>query len=469
MGYGWTNVSNPMKYNSIIRNEIYNVNNVVCDGGAIYTLSNQYPSSRIEENYLHDNYASEGLDYGSCGIFLDEQSDGFSVKNNVHVQSYGRVTLNRVGSRNDISGNYFFEGDVNSNAYDSFATTKVQQIMDQAGAKDDFTLEDEEELFRPVLQSVEYDPGYNVMRLSGRNFGSDIGTVTFNISGEEKVIAAEQVKEWSYGAISVEVPEGAKRGDTVTVTPKGMSVTSEPFTIGRIMNVVTSLVEEDFKEAAAGQLDADEWEVTVPEKAAVAEKDGNKYLNLKGNDPNLNVTKLQDGETLRFENNLTEFDFCFPEDMGGSVDYVGLYNEIRRLTEKNTVYTIDIRPVFGSKVAIEHKWGRNGYWEGVQIYNGSVNQIKRNTWYTCRSMVYNGTVYLSVFEKGQDPNGWQVTYEFSFTAWAVMRNALSIITALIAAAKNFLIFLSSILYSFGYYIYNYKRCFGQRKSQKLAI
>ena len=39
--------------------------------------------------------------------------------------------------------------------------------MDQAGAKDDFTLEDEEELFRPVLQSVEYDPVYNVMRLSG--------------------------------------------------------------------------------------------------------------------------------------------------------------------------------------------------------------------------------------------------------------------------------------------------------------
>ena len=130
-------------------------------------------------------------------FYLDEQSDGFSVKNNVHVQSYGGLNLHIVGSRNDIGVNYFFEGDVNSDAYDSFATAKVQQIMDQAGAKDDFTLEDEEELFRPVLQSVEYDPVYNVMRLSGRNFGSDIGTVTFNISGEEKVIAAEQVKEWS--------------------------------------------------------------------------------------------------------------------------------------------------------------------------------------------------------------------------------------------------------------------------------
>ena len=50
MGYGWTNVPNPMKYNSIIRNEVYNVSNAVCDGGPIYTLSNQYPSSRIEEN-----------------------------------------------------------------------------------------------------------------------------------------------------------------------------------------------------------------------------------------------------------------------------------------------------------------------------------------------------------------------------------------------------------------------------------
>ena len=101
----------------------------------IYTLSNQYPSSRIEENYLHDNYASEGLDYGSSGIYLDEQSDGFSVKNNVHVQSYGGLNLHIVGSRNDIGVNYFFEGDVSSDAYDSFATTKVQQIMDQPGRR----------------------------------------------------------------------------------------------------------------------------------------------------------------------------------------------------------------------------------------------------------------------------------------------------------------------------------------------
>ncbi|MFR4143437.1 MAG: hypothetical protein ACLT1K_05425 [[Clostridium] leptum] len=248
---------------------------------------------------------------------------------------------------------------------------------------------------------------YNVMRLSGRNFGSDIGTITFNISGEEKVIAAEQVKEWSYGAISVEVPEGAKRGDTVTVTPKGMSVASEPFTIGRIMNVVTELVKEDFEDKDAGQLDSNEWEVTVPGKAAVAEKDGNQYLSLKGNDPNLNVTKLQDGETLQFGSNVTEFDFCFPEDMGGSVDYVGLYNEIRRLPGEDHLYSIDIRPVFGSKATIEYKQG----WDGIQTNDSSLQEIKWGTWYTCRSMVYNGTIYLSVFEKGQDPNGWKVTYE----------------------------------------------------------
>ena len=81
------------------------------------------------------------------------------------------------------------------------------------------------------------------------------------------------------------------------------------------MNVVTELVKEDFEDKDAGQLDSNEWEVTVPGKAAVAEKDGNQYLSLKGNDPNLNVTKLQDGETLQFGSNVTEFDFCFPEDM----------------------------------------------------------------------------------------------------------------------------------------------------------
>ena len=103
------------------------------------------------------------------------------------------------------------------------------------------------------------------------------------------------------------------------------------------MNVVTELVKEDFEDKDAGQLDSNEWEVTVPGKAAVAEKDGNQYLSLKGNDPNLNVTKLQDGETLQFGSNVTEFDFCFPEDMGGSVDYVGFITKSAACLER-TIY-----------------------------------------------------------------------------------------------------------------------------------
>ena len=71
----------------------------------------------------------------------------------------------------------------------------------------------------------------------------------------------------------MKVPEGAKRGDTVTVTPKGMSVASEPFTIGRIMNVVTELVKEDFEDKRCRTVGFKmSGEVTVPEKAAVAEK-----------------------------------------------------------------------------------------------------------------------------------------------------------------------------------------------------
>ena len=79
------------------------------------------------------------------------------------MQSYGGLNLHIVGSRNDIGVNYFFEGDVSSDAYDSFATTKVQQIMDQAGAKDDFTLEDEEELLNRLIPYYDKTDSHHLM------------------------------------------------------------------------------------------------------------------------------------------------------------------------------------------------------------------------------------------------------------------------------------------------------------------
>ena len=72
VGYGWTNVENPMEYNRILRNEVYRINQLLCDAGGIYTLSNQKPGSLMAENYLHDNWLPKGADYSSSGIYMDE-------------------------------------------------------------------------------------------------------------------------------------------------------------------------------------------------------------------------------------------------------------------------------------------------------------------------------------------------------------------------------------------------------------
>ena len=84
VGFGWTGDDNAMKGNKILRNHIYDVNRAVCDGAAIYTLSKQ-PNSEIAYNYIHDFDRKPWFDYGCAGLYLDEQTEGYSVHDNVMV------------------------------------------------------------------------------------------------------------------------------------------------------------------------------------------------------------------------------------------------------------------------------------------------------------------------------------------------------------------------------------------------
>jgi hypothetical protein len=107
VGYGWTDQPNAMTHNKINYNDIHHVNEVLTDGGAIYTLSNQDTGSEIQYNYIHDYSCSQWADYGCNGLYLDEQTSGYTVAHNVMVNCPTNVAQNQVGSNTilDNGGN----------------------------------------------------------------------------------------------------------------------------------------------------------------------------------------------------------------------------------------------------------------------------------------------------------------------------------------------------------------------------
>jgi ribosomal protein S27E len=74
------------------------VEQLLADAGEIYTLSNQGSGDQIEYNYLHDISASQWADYWINGIYLDEQTSGYTVSNNVFSNAPSGVACNSCGS-----------------------------------------------------------------------------------------------------------------------------------------------------------------------------------------------------------------------------------------------------------------------------------------------------------------------------------------------------------------------------------
>ncbi len=96
VGFGWTSSDNAMRGNKILRNHIHNVGEVLCDGAAIYTLSKQ-PSSEMAYNFVHDFDRKEWFDYGCAGIYLDEQTSGYNMHDNLMFNCPG-IWQNRTGT-----------------------------------------------------------------------------------------------------------------------------------------------------------------------------------------------------------------------------------------------------------------------------------------------------------------------------------------------------------------------------------
>jgi hypothetical protein len=104
VGWGWTSSPNAMTTNKINYNNIHHVNQIMTDGGAIYTLSNQATGDEMQYNYVHDYACSQYADYGCQGLYLDEQTSGYTVAHNVLVNCPTNVAQNQVGT-NTITDN----------------------------------------------------------------------------------------------------------------------------------------------------------------------------------------------------------------------------------------------------------------------------------------------------------------------------------------------------------------------------
>jgi hypothetical protein len=97
VGYGWTASVNAMATNKINNNDIHHAVQILADGAGIYTLSNQQPNSQMQYNYLHDYQTSTWADYGSQGIYLDEQTSGYTIAHNAMVNAPANVAQNQTG------------------------------------------------------------------------------------------------------------------------------------------------------------------------------------------------------------------------------------------------------------------------------------------------------------------------------------------------------------------------------------
>lgn len=102
VGYGWTSaITNAMSGNKIDYNNIHDIVQILADGSSIYTLSNQSPGS---ENYVHDFSQSKWADYWIQGMYMDEQTAGFTVAHNVMVNAPTSIFQNANGT-NTVTDN----------------------------------------------------------------------------------------------------------------------------------------------------------------------------------------------------------------------------------------------------------------------------------------------------------------------------------------------------------------------------
>ena len=110
VGFGWTSAENAMRNNMIFANRIYNTGLVLCDAGAIYTLSKQ-PDSLCARNYISNIKAQSWFDYGYGAMYFDEQTEHYVITENLLTDLGsdvwgGGINFNRSQGKNRTVNNY---------------------------------------------------------------------------------------------------------------------------------------------------------------------------------------------------------------------------------------------------------------------------------------------------------------------------------------------------------------------------
>jgi hypothetical protein len=110
VGWQWNPLPSSSRNNRILNNKIHHAMQMMGDGGGIYTLGFQ-PGSIIEGNDIHDilrsalNHASD-----NNGIFMDEGSKGYIVRNNTIRNTAKSCIRGHRASGVELIGNTFYSG-----------------------------------------------------------------------------------------------------------------------------------------------------------------------------------------------------------------------------------------------------------------------------------------------------------------------------------------------------------------------
>lgn len=209
VGFGWTTNETAMDGNKINYNEIHHIARLLCDGAAIYTLSNQGKNGQIMYNYSHDINGSDWADYWTCPIYQDEGTSGFEIAYNVAVNAPKGTACNACG-QNYAHDNDGFDQKVVNNAgieakYKSIKQKDIplpnfSEAIPQEPYSVTFTLPGKIEMEDYDLggQGIAYyDKDVENQGESYRNEGVDIVTVDSISESKGYAIGYTQEGEWT--------------------------------------------------------------------------------------------------------------------------------------------------------------------------------------------------------------------------------------------------------------------------------
>ena len=105
LGWQWNPAPTPARENALVGNQIYDCMQILSDGGGIYTLGFQ-PNSSIVGNLI-DGIPQAAGSAESNGMFLDEGTKGFTIRNNIVCNTEQSSLRFHQAGKNVVRDNIF--------------------------------------------------------------------------------------------------------------------------------------------------------------------------------------------------------------------------------------------------------------------------------------------------------------------------------------------------------------------------